>query len=145
MVNAVMGYTSKGFHEGTIGLDRLILQYGKDANVFFGGGNTLQEFKLLTPGDYLNALENPRIYLFTGGGTVLKVIEEGEVGRLDTVRCLCDDDQDEDEFNHKEKVNEEKKQVLKENSPSSAKLPGCVDSNNCDCFDLNDVYPKQNF
>ena len=60
LVNAVMGYTSKGFHEGTVGLDELIhnnTDSSSPANVFFGGGDTLLEFKSLSPGSYLNALK----------------------------------------------------------------------------------------
>lgn len=71
-VNAVMGLTSSGFNEGTTALDATIAA-NKKARKYFGGGDTLQEFKSLSPGLYMAALEDPAYYLFTGGGTVLKV------------------------------------------------------------------------
>ena len=75
-VNAVMGYTSKGFHEGTAALDALTASNAR-ARKYFGGGDTIHEFKSLSPGLYMSALEDPRFYLFTGGGTVLKALELG--------------------------------------------------------------------
>ena len=42
----------------------------------YGGGDTLDELKMLVPGIYLSALDNPKYYMFTGGGAVLKAIEE---------------------------------------------------------------------
>lgn len=85
-VNAVMGYTPH-FNEGTIALDELI-----DKNVpstkLYGGGDTMQELKRLLPGLYIMALDNPKYYIFTGGGAVLKAIEGGNVGGLKPVRAL---------------------------------------------------------
>ena len=67
----VTGLTPSGFNEGTQALDAIIAA-NKNARKYFGGGDTLQEFKSLSPGLYLAALEDPAYYLFTGGGTVLK-------------------------------------------------------------------------
>jgi len=39
---------------------------------------------------YQAALDNIKYYLFTGGGTVLKVIEEGDPMGLETVKALID-------------------------------------------------------
>jgi phosphoglycerate kinase len=159
LVNAVMGYTSKGFHEGTVGLDELIrknIDSSSPANVFFGGGDTLQEFKSLSPGSYLNALENPQTYLFTGGGTVLKVIEEGEVGKLDIVRVLTEQGEGEEgdeEMNAKSTImsltdadlyddDDEKREKENARIPK-IKQPKCNERVNCDCSDLNAHYPEQ--
>ena len=65
-VNAVMGFTAKGFHEGTEALDAAIAA-NASARKYFGGGDTIQEFKSLSPGLYMAALEDPQFYLFTGG------------------------------------------------------------------------------
>jgi phosphoglycerate kinase len=74
-VNAVMGLTPY-FNEGTIALDSIIDE-NKEAMKLYGGGDTLQELKTLLPGLYMKALDNPKYYMFTGGGAVLKAIEEG--------------------------------------------------------------------
>ena len=147
LVNAVMGYTSKGFHEGTISLDRLIhnnMNSSLPADVFFGGGDTLKEFKSLSPGSYLNALENPQTYLFTGGGTVLKVIEEGEIGKLDIVRVLTEEEEGEDESGEQDGRNG-KENAIDKVSAGVTKMhtPECNERANCECSDLNDTYPKQ--
>lgn len=44
----------------------------------------------LHPALYEAALNNVKYYLFTGGGTVLKVIEEGDPMGLETVKALID-------------------------------------------------------
>ena len=64
-VNAVMGLTPAGFHEGTAALDAAIAS-NVDARKY-GGGDTLQEFKSPSPGLYMTALECPSYYLFTAG------------------------------------------------------------------------------
>eukprot|EP00897_Mesotaenium_endlicherianum_P004609 jgi/Mesen1/4176/ME000219S03305 len=87
-VNAVMGFTPH-FSEGTAKMDWLIDQ-NKSAQIFYGGGDTLFEFKRLQPALYYGAIDNPKYYLFTGGGTVLKVIEEGDPYDLDPVRGLME-------------------------------------------------------
>jgi phosphoglycerate kinase len=85
-VNAVMGFTPY-FNEGTIALDELI-----DENLaavkLYGGGDTMQELKRLLPGLYIVALDNPKYYIFTGGGAVLKAIEQGNVFGLAPVKAL---------------------------------------------------------
>lgn len=86
-VNAVMGYTPY-FNEGTIALDQLIDE-NIDAVKLYGGGDTMQELKRLLPGLYIVALDNPKYYIFTGGGAVLKAIEEGTYQGLEPVKALC--------------------------------------------------------
>jgi phosphoglycerate kinase len=87
-VNAVMGYTPH-FNEGTIALDELI-----DSNInaikLYGGGDTMQELKRLLPGLYISALDSPNYYIFTGGGAVLKAIENGSTTGLAPVKALIE-------------------------------------------------------
>lgn len=87
-VNAVMGMMPAFWH-GTSKMDEAI-DRNTTAQKFFGGGDTLQEFKSLWPGLYQAALDSPKYYLFTGGGTVLKVLEEGDPFALPTVRALIE-------------------------------------------------------
>jgi phosphoglycerate kinase len=87
-VNAVMGFTPN-FTEGTIALDRLIHE-NKSASKLFGGGDTLQEMKLLVPDIYMHALDDPKYYMFTGGGAVLKAIQEGKATDMDMIKALID-------------------------------------------------------
>ena len=87
-VNAVMGYTPH-FYEGSEKLDRTI-DKNHQAIKLYGGGDTLQEFKNLSPGLYLAAMDNAMYYFFTGGGTVLKAIEEGTPYGLDPVKALME-------------------------------------------------------
>jgi phosphoglycerate kinase len=87
-VNAVMGFTPN-FTEGTIALDKLIHE-SKSASKLFGGGDTLQEMKLLVPDIYMHALDDPKYYMFTGGGAVLKAIQEGKATDLDMIKALID-------------------------------------------------------
>ena len=87
-VNAVMGFTPH-FNEGTIALDELI-DRNKDAVKLYGGGDTMQELKRLLPGLYIVALDSPKYYIFTGGGAVLKAIEQGNVYGLKPVKALLD-------------------------------------------------------
>ena len=87
-VNAVMGRTPH-FFEGSEKLDRTIDQ-NREARKFYGGGDTLQEFKNLSPGLYLAAMDNAKYYFFTGGGTVLKAIEEGTPYGLEPVKALIE-------------------------------------------------------
>lgn len=85
-VNAVMGLTPY-FNEGTIALDQLIDE-NREAVKLYGGGDTMQELKRLLPGLYIVALDNPKYYIFTGGGAVLKAIQEGTVAGLEPVKAL---------------------------------------------------------
>jgi phosphoglycerate kinase len=85
-VNAVMGLTPH-FYQGSATLDRTIDQ-NPEAQKFYGGGDTLQEFKSLSPGLYLAAMDDAKYYFFTGGGTVLKAIEEGSPYGLGPVEAL---------------------------------------------------------
>ena len=86
-VNAVMGYTPY-FNEGTIALDQMIDE-NLEAVKLYGGGDTMQELKRLLPGLYIVALDNPKYYIFTGGGAVLKAIQEGTYQGLEPVKALC--------------------------------------------------------
>jgi phosphoglycerate kinase len=85
-VNAVMGFTPN-FSEGTIALD-LLINENKQASKLFGGGDTLQELKTLLPKIYKPALENDKFYFFTGGGTILKAIEQGSAAGLSPIHAL---------------------------------------------------------
>ncbi len=85
-VNAVMGYTPH-FTEGSERLDRTI-DRSRSAQKLYGGGDTLQEFTNLSPGLYLAAMDSAQYYFFTGGGTVLRAIEEGTPYGLEPVVAL---------------------------------------------------------
>lgn len=85
-VNAVMGFTPH-FNEGTIALDQLI-DTNMEAVKLYGGGDTMQELKRLLPGLYIVALDSPKYYIFTGGGAVLKAIQEGSSLGLEPVKRL---------------------------------------------------------
>lgn len=87
-VNAVMGFTPN-FSEGTRALNETIAKNG-DALKMFGGGDTLQELKNLCPGLYLSVLDHDHYYFFTGGGTVLKAIEQGSPYGLKPVQALME-------------------------------------------------------
>lgn len=85
-VNAVMGYTPH-FTDGSEALDRTIDQ-NQEAWKLYGGGDTLQEFKSLCPGLYLSVLDDAQYYFFTGGGSVLKAIEEHDALGMEPIRAL---------------------------------------------------------
>lgn len=48
----------------------------------------------LHPGLYHAALDSPKYYMFTGGGTVLKVLEEADPFGLPTVKALIANGED---------------------------------------------------
>ena len=85
-VNAVMGFVPH-FNEGTIALDETIDQ-NRNAIKLYGGGDTMQELKRLLPGLYIAAIDSPNYYIFTGGGAVLKAIQEGTPLGMEPVRAL---------------------------------------------------------
>ena len=85
-VNAVMGFTPH-FSDGTKSMYALIDQ-NKDANKMFAGGDTLQEFRSMLPGTYIRAVDDPKYYFFSGGGTILKAIHEGRADGLEPVQAL---------------------------------------------------------
>jgi len=87
-VNAVMGYTPY-FTEGSEALDRTI-DRNRTAWKFYGGGDTLQEFKSLCPGLYLAVLDDALYYFFTGGGSVLKAIEQSDAMGMKPLQALVD-------------------------------------------------------
>lgn len=85
-VNAVMGFTPN-FGTGTAAMYSLI-DKNKEANKLYGGGDTLQDFKKLLPGTYMAAVDNSKYYMFTGGGAVLKAIEEKTPAGMEPVKML---------------------------------------------------------
>lgn len=86
-VNAVMGLMPY-FFEGSKALYELISR-NQNAIKLFAGGDTLQELKELCPGVYLKGIDSPdQYYFFTGGGSVLKAIEQGSPFGLEPVRVL---------------------------------------------------------
>lgn len=85
-VNAVMGYAPH-FEEGTKKLYSLIDQ-NKSAYKMFGGGDTLSEFRRILPGIYASVLEANDYYFFSGGGAILKAIQEGRATGLEPVKAL---------------------------------------------------------
>ncbi len=87
-VNAVMGLTPH-FPDGTIALFDTI-DRNSSAYKMFAGGDTLQEFRILLPGKYLNAVDDSQYYFFSGGGTILTAIEEGSAIGLEPVKALMD-------------------------------------------------------
>ena len=50
----------------------------------------MQELKRLLPGLYIVALDSPNYYIFTGGGAVLKAIEQGTPLGMKPVQVLHD-------------------------------------------------------
>lgn len=90
-VNAVMGFTPH-FSDGSQALD-IAIDRNKTAWKLFGGGDTLQEFKNLCPGLYLSVLDDARYYFFTGGGSVLKAIEQNDAYGLEPVKALINNKQ----------------------------------------------------
>ena len=87
-VNAVVGLMPY-FHEGSMALYRLIFN-NQQAMKLFGGGDTLQELKNLVPGQYLKGLDSADTYYFTGGGSVLAAIEQGDPYHIKPVQALMD-------------------------------------------------------
>lgn len=85
-VNAVMGLTPL-FAAGSQALYSLI-DANPTAKKFYGGGDTLQDFKKFLPDTYEKALQDENYYFFTGGGTILKVIEEKTPYGLQIVQAL---------------------------------------------------------
>lgn len=87
-VNAVMGLVPH-FNEGTIALDSII-DRNTHAVKLYGGGDTMQELKRLLPGLYIMALDSKDYYIFTGGGAVLKAIEQNSSAGIAPVKALID-------------------------------------------------------
>ena len=88
-VNAVMGLMPL-FFEGSRALYRLIGE-NSPATRLFAGGDTLQELRNLCPGIYMAGLDDPDVYYFTGGGSVLAAIEQGTPYHLKPVEMLMKD------------------------------------------------------
>jgi phosphoglycerate kinase len=87
-VNAVMGFAPH-FMEGTKALFQTIAK-NTDARKLYGGGDTIQEFKALCPGLFISAANDPLYYFFTGGGAVLKAIEQDDAFGMEPVRALLE-------------------------------------------------------
>ncbi len=87
-VNAVMGLAPH-FLDGTATMYKLIDE-NQDAYKMYGGGDTLQELKNLLPRIYLEAINSPRYKLFTGGGAVLKAIQEQSPYGLPPVKAMLE-------------------------------------------------------
>ncbi len=85
-VNAVMGLMPH-FPEGSRQLFRLVIS-NAGAIKLFAGGDTLQELRNLCPGLYLNGLDDPQTYFFTGGGSVLTAIGLGSPYRMKPIEVL---------------------------------------------------------
>ncbi|MFO8090560.1 MAG: phosphoglycerate kinase [Desulfatiglandaceae bacterium] len=84
--NAVMGLMPF-FPEGSRALYKLMAA-SAEAKKLLGGGDTLQEFKNLCPGEYMKGLDSAETYYFTGGGSVLTAIEQGTAYGLKPVQAL---------------------------------------------------------
>ena len=69
-----------------------LIDKNKNAMKLYGGGDTLDELKKLLPGIYMLALHNTKYYLFTGGGAVLKAIEEASYTGIEPVKALLKKD-----------------------------------------------------
>ena len=85
-LNAVMGLMPH-FPDGSKALYDLVSSKNS-AMKLLGGGDTLQEFKNLSPGAYLRCLDDERAYFFTGGGAVLSAIEQGSPYALEPIKAL---------------------------------------------------------
>lgn len=85
-LNAVMGLMPL-YPEGSRGLYDAVSENAR-ALKLFAGGDTLQEYRNLCPGAYLEGMDNPNCYYFTGGGTVLTAIEKGGAFALKPVGML---------------------------------------------------------
>jgi len=86
LVNAVMGLIPH-FREGSQALYEAV-DGNKQALKLYGGGDTIEELKYSCPGVYMKGLDDPHCYYFTGGGTVLKALEEGSPFKLEPVERL---------------------------------------------------------
>ena len=86
LVNAVMGLIPH-FREGSQALYEAV-DGNSQALKLYGGGDTIEELKYSCPGIYMTGLDNPQCYYFTGGGTVLKALEEGSPFKIKPVERL---------------------------------------------------------
>lgn len=86
LVNAVMGLIPH-FREGSQALYEAV-DGNSQALKLYGGGDTIEELKYSCPGIYMTGLDDPRCYYFTGGGTVLKALEEGSPFKIKPVERL---------------------------------------------------------
>ncbi len=87
-INAVMGLTPP-FYAGTQALYRLIAS-NREAMKLFAGGDTLQELRNLCPEIYQAGTDSPDYYYFTGGGSVLTTLEQGNPYKLKPIEALME-------------------------------------------------------
>ncbi|MDD2332091.1 MAG: phosphoglycerate kinase [Candidatus Cloacimonetes bacterium] len=85
-INAVMGYTVL-FTAGSKAMYNKINE-NKASRKLFGGGDTIQEFKDLLPGEFSRAVNDANYYFFTGGGAILDAIEKGSPYAMKPVQML---------------------------------------------------------
>jgi len=64
------------------------MPFYRELEVFRSDFSALGDCNSLHPGLYHAALDSPKYYMFTGGGTVLKVLEEADPLGLPTVKAL---------------------------------------------------------
>ena len=86
LINAVMGLIPH-FRDGSQALYEAV-DANSQALKLYGGGDTIEELKYSCPGIYMTGLDNPHCYYFTGGGTVLKALEEGSPYKIKPVERL---------------------------------------------------------
>lgn len=87
-INAVMGYMPY-YTQGTKAMFELVYK-NKQADIFLAGGDTLNEFKNLCPGEYIKASSDPKTCFFTGGGAVLTALEQGSPFGLRPVEAVSE-------------------------------------------------------
>ncbi len=91
-VNAVMGF-SPYYLDGSKAL-YIAIDENKKAHKLYGGGDTNQEFKLGLPIVFRRAEDDPNYYFFTGGGTILKVLESRSINKLEPIKALIQSNED---------------------------------------------------
>jgi len=87
-VNAVMGLMPH-YGDGSRTLYELV-DSNRSAMKLFGGGDTLEALKGLSPGVYMRGMDSPDTYYFTGGGSVLAAIERGNPYALEPIGALME-------------------------------------------------------
>ena len=72
----------------------IAIDENKKAHKLYGGGDTNQEFKLGLPIVFRRAEDDPNYYFFTGGGTILKVLESRSINKLEPIKALIQSNED---------------------------------------------------
>ncbi|MBW2974141.1 phosphoglycerate kinase [Candidatus Woesearchaeota archaeon] len=86
--NAVVGFDKAGFKEGTVALYTKLSEI--EADLSFGGGDTLKALKKYTPEFYRSLKSDGKSTLFTGGGTILTGFESRGVKEMKVIKALID-------------------------------------------------------